>query len=393
MNAFTASTDFGVFLIKRTELASAINMLKDVVDYGRPRGTPKLSSVQMEKSGGPVWLSARGMQVAVPIDTTGQIMPLPDGYAEYDLEWLWEQTRVQNKIALLPYASDGYAEYDSDWLLAQTRLQNRIVLLSYTAANLAQEEPGEVIATATAGALRMAIYQTEMVAQKTPSTLGLNNVSINFNQTGITLTAGDHYRMSSASVVGSECTGQQWETVAPIDMQRLARMLLRLPAATVVTVTRHDNSLSFATGVAIYTMPLAEHNYPDYRTLFDQRVPPTVQVTVKDGVNMMQVLRNAGAYSGRKKMSDDYLTLSFQPGALFGMAGFLAVSLDGHQLGELPVQVSGQPVICDVNASYLTHAVRSCTGPISIDIWTDTLQMLRVSSAGCRHIIMLRERK
>ena len=43
MNAFTMSTDCGGFLIKRTELASAINMLKDVVDYGRPRGTPKLS--------------------------------------------------------------------------------------------------------------------------------------------------------------------------------------------------------------------------------------------------------------------------------------------------------------------------------------------------------------
>ncbi|MGA1112043.1 MAG: hypothetical protein ACO3VO_10645, partial [Ilumatobacteraceae bacterium] len=71
MNAFTMSTDCGGFLIKRTELASAINMLKDVVDYGRPRGTPKLSSARMEKRGGPVWLSARGMQVAVPIDTTG----------------------------------------------------------------------------------------------------------------------------------------------------------------------------------------------------------------------------------------------------------------------------------------------------------------------------------
>lgn len=365
MNAFTASTDFGGFQTRRLDLASAINMIRDVVDYGRPRGTPKLSSIRMEHRGGPVWLSASGMQVAIPIDTTGQIMPLPDGHAEYNLDWLREMTRSQH----------------------------RIVTLTYTAGVLADEEPGEIIAMATAGELRAAIHQTATAAQTTPSALGLNNVAINFGSVGITLTAGDHYRMSSAFVAGSECTGQQWETVAPVDMQRLNRMLLSLPVATVVTIMRHGNSISFATGVAIYTMPLAERVYPDYRSLFDQRVPPTVQVTVKDGVNMMQVLRNAGAYSGRKKMSDDYLTLSVQPGALFGMAGFLAVSLDGHQLGELPVQVSGQPIICDVNASYLTHAMRSCTDPITIDIWTDTLQMLRVSSAGCRHIIMLRERK
>jgi hypothetical protein len=351
--------------IKRMELATAINMIRDVADYGHPRGTPKLDSVWMEMRGGVAWLSARGMQVAVPVDTTGQIMPLPDGHAEYNLDWLWEMTRIQH----------------------------RIVTLTYIAAGLADEEPGEVLATATAAELRAAIDQTATAAQPEPSALGLNNVAINFGSVGITLTAGDRYRMSSASVVGSECTGQQWETMAPVDLRRLGRMLLRLPATTVVTIARRDNALSFATASASYTMPLAERVYPDYRSLFDRRVPPTAQVAVKDAVNMMLVLRNAGAHSTRKKLTDDYLTLSVQPGALFGMAGFLAVSLDGHQLGELPVQVSGQPTLCDVNASYLTHAVKTCTGPISIDIWTDTLQMLRVSSAGCRHIIMLRQRK
>jgi hypothetical protein len=362
--------------VNRNILSRAVKLLMTANDYGYPRDTQKLDTIRLEVHDKTLklidWRPTSRMQVWVQAEDLA-----PDGVAEY--------SRVEIRYLCM----------------AQRR---RTVQLAYNAEELPPPpDTGTFIATMSASSLRLAIGQTAPAAQAKPSELGLHNVSFDWGLAGVSLTAGDHYRMSTAGVAGSLAAGagREWCTVPSVDLRRLAKLLDGMQDGATVTVWQRGEDLVFVAHEEgdicriEYVMQIQPKKYPDFEPLFDLRHAPNLTVVVRTSV-LVEALETVA--EGRN--ANDYLTLSVSSGSFLPTAGVLMVAR-AHGMGDVTTaqcaaEVSGDPMSVQVNASYLRHAVAGLdpriTPNVTIHVHNDAIRyngrMVRVEAGDCRHVIM-----
>lgn len=366
--------------VNRNILSRAVKLLLTAADYGYPRDTQKLDTIRLEVH-----------------DKTLRLID-------------WRPTsRMQVWVQMEDLAPDGVAEY-SRVVLRDPSRRGRTVQLAYNAEELPPPpDTGTFIATMSASSLRLAIGQTAPAAQATPSELGLHNVSFDWGLAGVSLTAGDHYRMSTAGVAGSLAAGagREWCTVPSVDLRRLAKLLDGMQDGSTVTVWKRGGDLVFVAHEEgdicriEYVMQIQPKKYPDFKPLFDLRhSSPSLTVVVRTSV-LVEALDTVA--EGRN--ANDYLTLSVSSGSFLPTAGVLMVARAhrGWQNGmgnvttaQCAAEVSGDPMSVQVNASYLRHAVAGIdpriTPNVTIHVHNDAIRyngrLVRVEAGDCRHVIM-----
>lgn len=363
--------------VVQKNLIRGISTLLSAADTARGRGIPPVTSVTVTVRQGLVGLST------VSGDGQLAIWFRPEGP-----EGLVNGTETYTRFQLLDLTAD----------------RARTVQLQYQPGIVPAAPDATAAGSTTALALVRAIQQTAPAAQAAPSDHGLHAVEIDAGDGGISLTAGDHYRMSTA-IAGGAWTAPRL-TVPAREMLRLGRFVKKLPYNQPVTLWSVGNTITVradepGNGVACmeYSMPNLGGKYVDFRHLFD---PPgkspamTISVSTEKLANAMTSV-SAGPGAG------EYVSLSgaFDLLDQGTRAGSIRLSRNhGMQATnmQVPGSMSGTPRTVSVNAGYLRHAISSTDAgwapTTTIDIW-DSLypyggRVLRLTAGTGRHIIMAR---
>ena len=166
--------------VDKLALAKAAKLLTDTAAHAQPRGVQKLEIVQ---------LVVRDGQLAL-------------------IDWR-SDSRVQVWIRVQGSSVDGavtlHRDQIKEFLAKATSTVDVPLIAGAEPSKLAH--PADLhagadipIGSALVDAFRSAIAQTAPSAQDGRSDLGLTNVEIVWNESSITMTAGNHYHMSTATV-------------------------------------------------------------------------------------------------------------------------------------------------------------------------------------------------
>ena len=369
--------------VDKLALAKAAKLLTDTAAHAQPRGVQKLEIVQ---------LVVRDGQLAL-------------------IDWR-SDSRVQVWIRVQGSSVDGavtlHRDQIKEFLAKATSTVDVPLIAGAEPSKLAH--PADLhagadipIGSALVDALRSAIAQTAPSAQDGRSDLGLTNVEIVWNESSITMTAGNHYHMSTATVAGAGRERRRM-TLNAKQLLRASKLLGMLPEKNgTVRFSQRGNSLvatvddsKSVIARAEYLMELGDGKYPDYRSLFDPAVLPamTVWVQIRALVEAMSIA-SAGPYAG------EYVEIEAFNGALMVPAVTLEIrrshGVNGTDVSTAKclATIEGARLKFTVNADYFRHAVSTIDTDISptctIRVWDSQIWgMIKLSAGTSHHIIALK---
>ena len=370
--------------VDKLDLARAAKLLTDAAAHAQPRGVRKLEIVQ---------LVVRDGQLAL-------------------IDWR-PDSRVQVWIRVQGLSVDGSVTLHRDQIKELVAKATSTVDVPLTAgaepSKLAQTADLHAgadipIGSASVDAFRSAIAQTAPSAQEGRSDMGLTNVEIVCEKSEITMTAGNRYHMSTATVAGAVQERRRM-TISAKQLLRASKLFGMLPEKNgTVQFSQRANSLVAAVdgsknsviARAECLMELGDGKYPDYRTLFDPADPPAMiaRVQIRALVEAMSIA-SAGPYAG------EYVELEACSGSLVLPAVTLEIrrshGVNGADVSTAKclATIEGERLKFTVNADYFRHAVSTLDTDISptctIRVWdSQTRGMIKVSAGTSHHIIALK---
>lgn len=370
--------------VDKLALAKAAKLLTDTAAHAQPRGVQKLEIVQVVVRDGQLalidWRSDSRVQVWIRVQGASV-----DGSVTLHRDQIKDLVAKATSTVDVPLIAGA----------APSKLAHPADL--HTGADIP-------IGSASVDAFRSAIAQTAPSAQDGRSDLGLTNVEIIWAESSITMTAGNRYHMSTATVAGTGGARRRM-TINAKQLLRASKLLSMLPEkngtvqfsqrgnSLVATV---DNSTSNVIARAEYLMELGDGKYPDYRSLFDPAVPPTMvaRVQIRALVEAM-LIASAGPYAGEYVEIEACSGSLIMPSVMLEIRRSHGISGTDVSTAKCLATIEGARLKFIVNADYFRHAISTLDTDSSptctIRVWdSQTRGMIKVSAGTSHHIIALK---